>query len=75
MYFLWCVVVIVVLKCYVDVFWILFKWWWIDNLFLKEILVFFFESCDLDVFSGENGLSGVVKWMVVDWVKIDMFMY
>lgn len=74
-YFLWRVAVIAASKCHADVFRILLKRRWIDNLFLKETLAFFFESCDLDAPSGENGLSGAAKRMVADRAKIDTLMY
>lgn len=75
-YLLWRVAVIAASKCHADVFRILLKRRWIDNLFLKETLSFFFENSNLDAASGEsNGLHGVAKRMVADRAKMDTLMY
>jgi len=74
-YLLWRVAVVAASKCHADVFRILLKRRWIDNLFLKETLAFFFENRDLNAVSGEHGLIGAAKRMVADRAKMDTLMY
>lgn len=68
-YLLWRVGVIVAMKCHTDVFRILLKKRFIDNLLLKETLAVFLEK------NADGAQCGQAKRMVADRAKMDTALY
>ncbi|XP_024385598.1 uncharacterized protein [Physcomitrium patens] len=71
-YLVWRVSVVAASQCHSDVFRILLKRRWLDNLILKETLSRILESADE---FGSDRLDSVMKKIIADRAKMDTLMY